>query len=70
MHYLFIVPSAVYDNGVPTTPKVMLDEFLLIFFFLYLVQRDTNGLTAENTELKIRLQAMEQQAQLRDGMLC
>lgn len=69
MHYLFIVPSAVYDNGVPT-PKVMLDEFLIMILFLYLVQRDTNGLTAENTELKIRLQAMEQQAQLRDGMLC
>lgn len=26
-------------------------------------------ITAENKELKIRLQAMEQQAQLRDGML-
>lgn len=31
------------------------------------VQRDTTGLTTENTELKLRLQAMEQQAQLRDG---
>jgi hypothetical protein len=30
-------------------------------------QRDTTGLSAENAELKIRLQAMEQQAQLRDG---
>ncbi|KAL6005488.1 hypothetical protein ACLOJK_006055 [Asimina triloba] len=29
--------------------------------------RDTSGLTAENKELKLRLQAMEQQAQLRDG---
>lgn len=35
---------------------------------LGLVQRDTNGLTAENRELKLRLQAMEQQAQLRDGI--
>lgn len=33
-----------------------------------LLQRDTTGLTSENTELKLRLQAMEQQAQLRDGM--
>lgn len=31
------------------------------------MQRDTTGLTAENKELKLRLQAMEQQAQLRDG---
>lgn len=32
------------------------------------MQRDTTGLTNENKELKLRLQAMEQQAQLRDGM--
>ncbi|GJN07942.1 hypothetical protein PR202_ga25819 [Eleusine coracana subsp. coracana] len=30
--------------------------------------RDTTGLSAENAELKIRLQAMEQQAQLRDAL--
>ncbi|KAI4384580.1 hypothetical protein MLD38_002711 [Melastoma candidum] len=35
---------------------------------LTLFQRDTTGLTAENTELKLRLQAMEQQAQLRDTL--
>lgn len=35
---------------------------------LFQCQRDTTGLTAENTELKLRLQAMEQQAQLRDGI--
>ncbi|KAF5206679.1 transcription factor RF2b-like, partial [Thalictrum thalictroides] len=35
---------------------------------LTLYQRDTTGLTAENTELKLRLQAMEQQAQLRDAL--
>jgi hypothetical protein len=29
--------------------------------------RETTGLSAENTELKIRLQAMEQHGQLRDG---
>ncbi|KAG0483519.1 hypothetical protein HPP92_011603 [Vanilla planifolia] len=34
---------------------------------LTLYQRDTTGLTAENMELKLRLQTMEQQAQLRDG---
>ncbi|KAJ9167365.1 hypothetical protein P3X46_022024, partial [Hevea brasiliensis] len=30
--------------------------------------RDTTGLSTENTELKLRLQAMEQQAQLRDAL--
>lgn len=33
-----------------------------------LFQKDTTGLTTENSELKLRLQAMEQQAHLRDGM--
>jgi hypothetical protein len=37
-----------------------------MLFFINL-QRDTTGLSSENAELKIRLQAMEQQAQLRDG---
>ena len=31
------------------------------------MQRDTSGLTAENKELKLKLQAMEQQTHLRDG---
>ncbi|PKA67143.1 Transcription factor RF2b [Apostasia shenzhenica] len=35
---------------------------------LALYQRDTTGLTVENAELKIRLQAMEQEAQLRDAL--
>lgn len=35
---------------------------------LTLFQRDTTGLTTENTELKLRLQAMEQQAKLRDAL--
>ncbi|OWM67923.1 hypothetical protein CDL15_Pgr010861 [Punica granatum] len=34
---------------------------------LTLLQRDTNGLTAENSELKLRLQTMEQQVHLQDG---
>jgi hypothetical protein len=33
------------------------------------LQRDSAGLATQNNELKIRLQAMEQQAQLRDGKL-
>ncbi|XP_074560807.1 transcription factor VIP1-like [Curcuma longa] len=35
---------------------------------LTLLQRDTTDLTAENRELKLRLQAFEQQAQLRDAL--
>lgn len=35
---------------------------------LTLLQRDTNGLTAENSELKLRLQTMEQQVQLQDAL--
>ncbi|KAK9727335.1 hypothetical protein RND81_05G274300 [Saponaria officinalis] len=35
---------------------------------LTLYQRDTTGLTTENAELKLRLQAMEQQAHLRDAL--
>uniref|UniRef100_A0A5B6ZTQ5 Putative transcription factor RF2b isoform X1 n=1 Tax=Davidia involucrata TaxID=16924 RepID=A0A5B6ZTQ5_DAVIN len=35
---------------------------------LTLFQRDTTGLSTENAELKLRLQAMEQQAQLRDAL--
>ncbi|KAL0363942.1 UNVERIFIED_CONTAM: Transcription factor VIP1 [Sesamum angustifolium] len=32
------------------------------------MQRDTTGLTVENKELKLKLQAMEQQAHLRDAL--
>ncbi|KAK4433811.1 putative transcription factor PosF21 [Sesamum alatum] len=33
-----------------------------------LLQRDTNGLTSENSELKLQLQTMEQQVQLQDAL--
>lgn len=36
--------------------------------FCLCFQRDSAGLTNQNNELKFRLQAMEQQAQLKDGM--
>nr|CAB3489184.1 unnamed protein product [Digitaria exilis] len=38
---------------------------VLLFVF---VSRDTSGLTTENRELKLRLQAMEEQAKLRDAL--
>lgn len=37
--------------------------------FIFFIQRDTTGLSSENTELKLRLQVMEQQAHLRDGKI-
>jgi hypothetical protein len=40
----------------------------LSYCYLLETQRDTSGLTAENRELKLRLQSMEEQAKLRDGM--
>lgn len=43
-------------------------DHLCSFTLFYVMQRDTTGLTAENKELKLRLQAMEQQAHLRDGI--
>ncbi|XVE69777.1 hypothetical protein DITRI_Ditri10aG0018100 [Diplodiscus trichospermus] len=35
---------------------------------LTILQRDSAGLTSQNNELKFRIQAMEQQAQLKDGI--
>jgi chromosome segregation ATPase len=35
---------------------------------LTMLQKDTTGLTTENSELKLRLQSMEQQAHLRDAL--
>ena len=34
----------------------------------HMMQRDTTDLTTENKELKLRLEALEQEAQLREGM--
>ena len=42
----------------------------LTYCDLLQTQRDTTGLTTENRELKLRLQSMEEQAKLRDGMRC
>ena len=40
---------------------------LVSFFFVSALQRDTNGLSVENNELKLRVQSMEQQFHLQDG---
>lgn len=49
--------------------RAFLRNFLEQSLYYSFSQRDATGLTAENRELKLRLQAMEQQAHLRDGML-
>ncbi|CAL9764995.1 unnamed protein product [Musa acuminata subsp. burmannicoides] len=43
-------------------------EATTLFAQFTVFQRDTTGLSAENTELRLRLQAMEQQAQLHDAL--
>lgn len=51
---------------------VVVNDFSLLplslLFVFVCIQRDSSGLSNQNHELKFRLQAMEQQAQLRDGM--
>ncbi|KAL5974782.1 hypothetical protein ACLOJK_031453 [Asimina triloba] len=53
-----INPNHFYNKFL--SPSIDLSDFQSM--------RDTTGLTSENTELKLRLQAMEQQAQLRDAL--
>jgi len=40
----------------------------MVWLCLVELQKDSSGLTAGNSELKLQLQSMEQQAQLRDGI--
>lgn len=35
--------------------------------FVWMIQRDTTGLTNENGDLKLQVQTMEQQVRLQDG---
>ncbi|KAB2616686.1 transcription factor RF2b-like [Pyrus ussuriensis x Pyrus communis] len=48
--------------------KTLQTEATTLSAQLTLFQRDTTGLSTENTELKLRLQSMEQQAQSRDAL--
>ncbi|KAL1290746.1 hypothetical protein AAHE18_20G151300 [Arachis hypogaea] len=48
--------------------QVLQTEATTLSAQLNLFQRDTTGLTTENTELRLRLQAMEQQAKLCDAL--
>lgn len=55
--YIYVNSSALIYLAFATT----------VILLVLLCQRDTTGLTTENSELKIRLQTMEQQVHLQDG---
>ncbi|CAL9173765.1 unnamed protein product [Musa hybrid cultivar] len=57
-----------YTNELERKVQTLQTEATTLSAQLTLLQRDTTDLTAENRELKLRLQAMEQQAQLRDAL--
>ncbi|XP_010062128.2 transcription factor VIP1 [Eucalyptus grandis] len=57
-----------YTNELERKVQTLQTEATTLSAQVTLLQRDTTGLTAENKELKLRLQAMEQQAQLRDAL--
>ncbi|MBA0827907.1 hypothetical protein Goarm_012648, partial [Gossypium armourianum] len=57
-----------YTNELEKKVQTLQTEATNLSAQVTMLQRDTTGLTTENKELKLRLQAMEQQAQLRDGM--
>ncbi|KAL8171926.1 hypothetical protein V2J09_023730 [Rumex salicifolius] len=57
-----------YTNELERKVQTLQTEATTLSAQVTLLQRDTNGLTTENRELKLRLQAMEQQAHLRDAL--
>ncbi|PRQ24754.1 putative transcription factor bZIP family [Rosa chinensis] len=57
-----------YANELERKVQTLQTEATTLSAQVTLLQRDTTAITAENKELKIRLQSMEQQAQLRDAL--
>ncbi|XP_076916741.1 transcription factor RF2b-like [Bidens hawaiensis] len=60
--------KARYMSELERKAQTLQTEATTLSAQLTLFQRDTTGLSSENTELKLRLQAMEQQAQLHDAL--
>lgn len=56
------------ENVVVFLQRFFSDFSFFYWIFMYLVQKDFTELSNLNSELKFRVQAMEQQAQLRDGI--
>jgi hypothetical protein len=62
LHYAHAINNS-YSAHLPCS-------FLLtVILLVSICQRDTTGLTTENSELKVRLQTMEQQVHLQDGKI-
>uniref|UniRef100_A0A2P2KIQ6 Uncharacterized protein MANES_02G178100 n=2 Tax=Rhizophora mucronata TaxID=61149 RepID=A0A2P2KIQ6_RHIMU len=57
-----------YTNELERKVQTLQTEATTLSAQVTMLQRDTTGLNAENKELKLRLQAMEQQAKLRDAL--
>lgn len=57
-----------YTNELERKVQTLQTEATSLSAQITLFQRDTGGLTAENKELKMRLQALEQEACLRDAL--
>ncbi|KAL1823482.1 hypothetical protein ACET3Z_010260 [Daucus carota] len=57
-----------YTNELERKVQTLQTEATTLSAQVTMLQRDTSGLTIENKELKLRLQAMEQQAHLRDAL--
>ncbi|XP_052202317.1 transcription factor VIP1 [Diospyros lotus] len=57
-----------YTNELERKVQTLQTEATTLSAQVTMLQRDTSGLTTENKELKLRLQAMEQQAHLRDAL--
>lgn len=57
-----------YTNELERKVQTLQTEATTLSAQVTLLQRDTTGLTSENKELKLRLQAMEQQAELREAL--
>ncbi|KAI0526976.1 hypothetical protein KFK09_002572 [Dendrobium nobile] len=60
--------KARYISDLERRVQTLQTEATTLSAQLTLFQRDTTGLAAENAELRLRLQTMEQQAQLRDAL--
>ncbi|KAL6511954.1 hypothetical protein OROGR_021551 [Orobanche gracilis] len=57
-----------YTGELERKVQTLQNEATTLSAQITVLQRDTNGLTSENKELKLKLQAMEQQVHLRDAL--
>lgn len=57
-----------YTSELEKKVQTLQNEATTLSAQITLLQRDTTGMTAENKELKLKLEAMEQQARLRDAL--